>query len=107
MPSRTSAKRVGAGQQGNGLFAERCPGLWLREFTVKRGGEVTIICTNLDKVEDLNISMAIATISTSSSIPVRLVGDLQGRSAWRVVAVLHALLPPLHLEMRTRMMVEA
>jgi nitrous-oxide reductase len=85
------------------------PAFSLPDFKVKRGDEVTLILTNLDKVEDLthgigiqqyNINM-IANPGETKSVTFK--ADKPGVYWCYCTHFCHA----LHLEMRSRMMVEA
>ena len=85
------------------------PAFSLREFTLKKGDEVTLILTNLDKVEDLthgfaipkyNVNFIVNPLETRS---VSFIADQPGVFWCYCTHFCHA----LHLEMRTRMIVEA
>jgi nitrous-oxide reductase len=90
-------------------LASQAPAFSLREFKVKKGDEVTLILTNLDKVEDLthgfaiphyNVNFIVNPLETKS---VTFVADKPGVFWAYCTHFCHA----LHLEMRTRMIVEA
>ena len=90
-------------------ITSQAPALSMREFTLKKGDEVTLILTNLDKIEDLthgfaipkyNIQFVINPLETKS---VTFVADKPGVFWAYCSTFCHA----LHLEMRTRMIVEA
>lgn len=84
------------------------PAFSMREFKLKKGDEVTLILTNLDKVEDLthgfaipkyNVNFIVNPLETAS---VSFVADKPGVFWCYCTHFCHA----LHLEMRTRMIVE-
>ncbi|MBF5007048.1 TAT-dependent nitrous-oxide reductase [Diaphorobacter caeni] len=90
-------------------LTSQAPAFSLREFTVKKGDEVTLILTNLDKVEDLthgfaipkyNVNFIVNPLETKS---VTFMADQPGVFWAYCTHFCHA----LHLEMRTRMIVEA
>ncbi len=90
-------------------LTSQAPAFSLREFTLKKGDEVTLILTNLDKVEDLthgfaipkyNVNFIVNPLETAS---VTFIADKPGVFWCYCTHFCHA----LHLEMRTRMIVEA
>ncbi|MGB3451895.1 MAG: TAT-dependent nitrous-oxide reductase [Giesbergeria sp.] len=90
-------------------LTSQAPAFGLREWTVKRGDEVTIILTNLDKVEDLTHGLAIPKydinfiVNPQETKSVTFIADKPGVYWAYCTNFCHA----LHLEMRSRMLVEA
>ena len=89
-------------------ITSQAPAFSLREFKLKKGDEVTLILTNLDKIEDLthgfaipnyNVNFIVNPLETKS---VSFVADKPGVFWCYCTHFCHA----LHLEMRTRMIVE-
>ena len=89
-------------------LTSQAPVIGLREFKVKRGDEVTIILTNLDKVEDLTHGFAIPKynvnfiVNPQETKSVTFKADKPGVYWCYCTHFCHA----LHLEMRSRMLVE-
>ena len=90
-------------------ITSQAPAFSLREFKLKKGDEVTLILTNLDKIEDLthgfaipkyNVNFIVNPLETAS---VSFIADKPGVFWCYCTHFCHA----LHLEMRTRMIVEA
>ncbi|MBV7453484.1 nitrous-oxide reductase [Acidovorax sp. sif1233] len=90
-------------------MTSQAPAFSLREFKLKKGDEVMLILTNLDKIEDLthgfaipnyNVNFIVNPLETAS---VSFVADKPGVFWCYCTHFCHA----LHLEMRTRMIVEA
>ena len=90
-------------------ITSQAPAFSLREFKLKRGDVVTLILTNLDKIEDLthgfaipkyNVNFIVNPLETAS---VTFIADKPGVYWCYCTHFCHA----LHLEMRTRMVVEA
>ena len=106
------AKESGVFRNGKKVtvkLTSQAPAFSMREFTLKKGDEVTLILTNLDKIEDLthgfavpkyNIQFVINPLETKS---VTFIADKPGVFWAYCSTFCHA----LHLEMRTRMIVEA
>jgi len=90
-------------------LTSQAPTFGLREWTVKKGDEVTIILTNLDKVEDLTHGFAIPhyninfIVNPQETKSVTFKADKPGVYWCYCTNFCHA----LHLEMRSRMLVEA
>ncbi|MDP2448932.1 TAT-dependent nitrous-oxide reductase [Polaromonas sp.] len=90
-------------------ITSQAPAFSLREFKLRKGDEVTLILTNLDKIEDLthgfaipnyNVNFIVNPLETKS---VTFIADQPGVFWCYCTHFCHA----LHLEMRTRMIVEA
>lgn len=105
-------KESGVFRNGNRVtvkLTSQAPAFSLREFTVKKGDIVTLILTNLDKVEDLTHGFALPKydiqflVNPQETKSVTFVADKPGVFWAYCSTFCHA----LHLEMRTRMIVEA
>jgi nitrous-oxide reductase len=106
------AKDNGVFREGNKVtvkLTSQAPAFGMREFTVKKGDVVTLILTNLDKVEDLTHGFALPkyniqfVINPQETKSVTFVADKPGVFWAYCSTFCHA----LHLEMRTRVIVEA
>ena len=106
------AKESGVFRNGKKVtvkLTSQAPSFSLREFKVKKGDEVTLILTNLDKVEDLTHGFAIPKhdinfiVSPQETKSVTFIADKPGVYWCYCTHFCHA----LHLEMRSRMIVEA
>ena len=90
-------------------ITSQAPAFSLREFKLKKGDEVTLILTNLDKIEDLTHGFAIPkyninfVVNPLEKASVSFIADKPGVFWCYCTHFCHA----LHLEMRTRMIVEA
>ena len=105
------AKDSGVFRNGNKVtvkLVSQAPAYSLRDFKLKKGDEVTIILTNLDKVEDLTHGFAIPKydinfiVNPQETKSVTFKADKPGVYWCYCTHFCHA----LHLEMRTRMIVE-
>lgn len=111
-PNAVSGQTAGIERNGNKVhvrMTSQAPMYSMREFTVKKGDIVTLTLTNLDKVEDLthgfgipkyNINFIVNPQETKS---VTFVADKPGVYWCYCTHFCHA----LHLEMRSRMIVQA
>jgi nitrous-oxide reductase len=106
-----SPKDAGVTREGNKVtvrVTSMAPAFEPREFRVKKGDEVTIILTNLDKIEDLTHGFAIPShnvnfiVSPQETKSVTFKADQPGVFWCYCTHFCHA----LHLEMRSRMIVE-
>ncbi|CAG9165581.1 Nitrous-oxide reductase [Cupriavidus laharis] len=90
-------------------ITSQAPAFSLREFKLKKGDEVTLILTNLDKIEDLTHGFAIPKyninfiVNPQQTASVTFIADKPGVFWCYCTHFCHA----LHLEMRSRMIVEA
>jgi nitrous-oxide reductase len=90
-------------------MTSQAPAFAPREFKVKKGDEVTIIWTNLDKIQDLTHGLAIPEYNINfitnpqETASVTFTADQVGVFWYYCTHFCHA----LHLEMRGRMIVEA
>ncbi|MCH7343586.1 nitrous-oxide reductase [Pelomonas sp. CA6] len=105
-------KESGVFRKGNKVevrLTSQAPAFSLREFKLKKGDIVTLTLTNLDKVEDLTHGFAIPKynvnfiVNPQETASVTFVADKPGVFWCYCTHFCHA----LHLEMRTRMIVEA
>jgi nitrous-oxide reductase len=105
------AKESGVFRNGKKVtvkLTSQAPAFSLREFKLKKGDEVTLILTNLDKIEDLTHGIAIPkynvqfVVNPLETASVNFVADKPGVYWIYCTNFCHA----LHLEMRTRMIVE-
>lgn len=105
-------KESGVFRQGKKVtvkLTSLAPAFSMREFKLKKGDEVTLILTNLDKIEDLTHGFAIPNyninfvVNPQETASVSFIADKPGVFWCYCSHFCHA----LHLEMRTRMIVEA
>jgi nitrous-oxide reductase len=105
-------KDTGVFRSGNKVtvkITSQAPAFTPREFRLKMGDEVTLILTNLDKVEDLTHGLAIPKyninfiVNPQETKSVTFKADKPGVFWCYCTHFCHA----LHLEMRSRMIVEA
>ncbi|MBN9459820.1 MAG: nitrous-oxide reductase [Burkholderiales bacterium] len=90
-------------------ISSQAPSFSLSEFKVKKGDEVTLTLTNLDKIEDLTHGFAIPKyninfiVNPQETKSVTFIADQPGVFWCYCTHFCHA----LHLEMRSRLIVEA
>ncbi|HRQ47828.1 MAG TPA: cupredoxin domain-containing protein, partial [Rhodocyclaceae bacterium] len=108
----TDPKEAGVYRDGNKVtvkITSLAPAFEPREFKLQRGDEVTLILTNLDRIEDLTHGFAIPEynvnfiVNPQETASVSFVADKPGVFWCYCTHFCHA----LHLEMRSRMIVEA
>jgi nitrous-oxide reductase len=98
-----------SGRKVTVYLTSQAPAFGLTEFKVKRGDEVTIVLTNHDKVEDLTHGCAIPNyninfiVNPQETKSVTFKADKPGAYWLYCTHFCHA----LHLEMRSRFLVEA
>jgi nitrous-oxide reductase len=105
------AKESGVVRSGKKVtikMTSQAPAFSLRDFKLKKGDEVTLILTNLDKIEDLTHGFAIPKynvnfiVNPQETASVTFIADKPGVFWCYCTHFCHA----LHLEMRSRMIVE-
>ncbi|QDX82168.1 nitrous-oxide reductase [Denitratisoma sp. DHT3] len=105
------AAQSGVERNGNKVtvrMASQAPAFSLRDFKVKKGDEVTLILTNLDKVEDLTHGCGIPKYDINFIVNPQETKSVTFKASKAGVFWIYCthFCHALHLEMRTRMIVE-